>query len=630
MLMKIKITGDLSSLENGLNEILNDLGAELGDSPKTIDIRKCDKGFSVSVSGDDAMLHYHQPADFYRGLSVAVDAMKNGYDITLSQAPVFDTCGIMLDVSRGAVLKIKKLKDIIRRLARMGFNELMLYTEDTYELEGYPYFGYMRGRYSEEELKDIVSYGNMLGIDTVPCIQTLGHLENALRWSEHSDMKDQPAVLMIDEEKTYDFIEAMIKTVRRCFTSDKIHIGMDEAHGVGLGAYLNKHGYQDRFAILTRHLDKVMSICKKYDFEPMMWSDMFFRLGTKDGNYYNPDAKMPENIAELIPEGISQVYWDYYNNSVNMYNTMIREHNKMGCPVIFAGGVWVWSGPSLNLRQTFESTVPALKVCKEQGITHILATLWGDDGCECDVYQSLYGLQYFAEYNYNSENAMNTLDKMFAICNGFDAEAFRLLDIDDFAQPVYAPDTPDFWELESHIVNTSKQALYQNPLTGLFDKNFAQTDMHNHYANIGKKLDELAIPVELKGIFEVHKQLVKVLTSKCDIGIRIKKAYDDGDKTTLSHLADECTTLAQNIAKLRELRLGLWFENNKPFGFEKINSRLSAIESITKISAMRLNAYISGEVANLEELEQEKLYYNGIESPYFMEYFSENIQSPGV
>ena len=628
--MKIKFTGDIPSPEKVLHDILNDLGVKSGDSPKTIDIRKCDKGFSVAVSGDDAVLHYHQPADFYRGLSIAVDAVKNGYDISLTQAPVFDTCGIMLDVSRGAVLKIKKLKDIMRRLARMGFNELMLYTEDTYELKEYPYFGYMRGRYSGEELKEIVSYGNMLGIDTVPCIQTLGHLENPLRWSEYNSIKDQPAVLMIDEEKTYDFIECMIKTVRSCFTSDKIHIGMDEAHGVGLGAYLNKHGYQDRFAILTRHLDRVMSICRKYNFEPMMWSDMFFRLGTSDGNYYNPDAKMPENIAELIPDGISQVYWDYYNNSENMYNTMIREHNKMGCPVIFAGGVWVWSGPSLNLRQTFESTVPALKVCKEQGITHILATLWGDDGCECDVYQSLYGLQYFAEYNYNPDNAMDTLDKMFAICNGFDGEAFRLLDIDDFGQPAYAPDTPDFWELESHIVNTSKQALYQNPLTGLFDKNFAQTDMHSHYATIGKKLDELTIPVELKGIFEVHKQLIKVLTSKCDIGIRIKKAYDDGDKTTLSHLADECATLAESIAKLRELRISLWFENNKPFGFEKINSRLSAIESITKISGMRLNAYISGEVAGLEELEQEKLYYNGIESPYFMEYFSEHIQSPGV
>ncbi|MBE7036691.1 MAG: beta-N-acetylhexosaminidase, partial [Ruminococcaceae bacterium] len=160
--MKIQFLGDVVSLGNGLNEILKDLHIEVGESEQTILIKPADKGFSVSVNGDKAELSYHLPADFYRGLSVAVDALKNGYDVSLSQTPVFDTCGIMLDVSRGAVLKLEKVKDILRRLARMGFNELMLYTEDTYEVKEYPYFGYMRGRYSEDELKEIVAYGNLL------------------------------------------------------------------------------------------------------------------------------------------------------------------------------------------------------------------------------------------------------------------------------------------------------------------------------------------------------------------------------------------------------------------------------------------------------------------------------------
>ena len=53
---------------------------------------------------------------------------------------------------------------------------------------------------------------------------------------------------------------------------------------------------------------------------------------------------MPENIAELIPEGISQVYWDYYNNSENMYNTMIREH--IGC---FPAPYLLWISDRMNL-----------------------------------------------------------------------------------------------------------------------------------------------------------------------------------------------------------------------------------------------------------------------------------------
>ena len=135
----------------------------------------------------------------------------------------------------------------------------------------------------------------------------------------------------------------------------------------------------------------------------------------------------------------------------------------------------------------------------------------GDDGCECDVFQSLYGLQYYAEYNYDSDNAMTNLDKMFEICNAFSGDTFRLFDLDDFGQKIYCPDEPVFSEFESHIVNTSKQALYQNPLMGMFDKNFAELDLHTHYAEIEDKLNKVRVPVELQSIFDVHRQLVKVL-----------------------------------------------------------------------------------------------------------------------
>ena len=39
-------------------------------------------------------------------------------------------------------------------MSLMGQNRCMLYTEDTYEVDGYKYFGYLRGKYSKEELKN--------------------------------------------------------------------------------------------------------------------------------------------------------------------------------------------------------------------------------------------------------------------------------------------------------------------------------------------------------------------------------------------------------------------------------------------------------------------------------------------
>ena len=66
----------------------------------------------------------------------------------------------MFDCSRNAVLNLKSVKKYIDLLAKMDYKGLMLYTEDTYEVNNEPYFGYLRGRYSKEELKEISSYGN--------------------------------------------------------------------------------------------------------------------------------------------------------------------------------------------------------------------------------------------------------------------------------------------------------------------------------------------------------------------------------------------------------------------------------------------------------------------------------------
>ena len=62
----------------------------------------------------------------------------------------------------------------------------------------------------------------------------------------------------------------MIQSARKLFTTNRIHIGMDEAHGVCLGKYYQLHGATDRYEALLRHLYRVVDICKKYAFAPMM------------------------------------------------------------------------------------------------------------------------------------------------------------------------------------------------------------------------------------------------------------------------------------------------------------------------------------------------------------------------
>lgn len=156
---------------------------------------------------------------------------------------------------------VKRFCDII---AKMGYNTLMLYTQDTYEVDNQPYFGYLRGRYSKEEIKEIDAYCISKGIELIPCIQTLAHLNCIFKWWDaYEDIRDCDDILLIGEEKTDKLIDDMFSTISQCFTSKRIHIGMDEAYRVGIGKYLAKHGYQERFDIINGHLHKVCENTRK-------------------------------------------------------------------------------------------------------------------------------------------------------------------------------------------------------------------------------------------------------------------------------------------------------------------------------------------------------------------------------
>lgn len=120
----------------------------------------------VKKAGNRICIRYSEPAFLYRGVGLAVE--NSHLDrFTLLETPRFSTNGLMLDCSRNAVASLPTLKTLIRQLALMGHNTLMLYTEDTYTVEGQPYFGYMRGRYTETELRELDEYASSFGIELV-------------------------------------------------------------------------------------------------------------------------------------------------------------------------------------------------------------------------------------------------------------------------------------------------------------------------------------------------------------------------------------------------------------------------------------------------------------------------------
>ena len=515
----------------------------------------------------------------------------------------FDIFGVMIDMSRNAVMSIDGLKRFLPLLKKMGYNTVMLYTEDTYEVDGEPYFGYMRGRYTKAEMKEIDVFCQSIGMKAIPCIQTLAHLNATFRWGNVP--KDCDDILLVDDPRTYELIDNMFSTLSQCFKSRKIHIGFDEAHMLGRGKHLDLHGYESARDIMKRHLERVLDIAKKYDYEVLVWSDMYFRPWN-GGEYYIPRCEMPKEVIESFPKSVIPVFWDYYHTDDKSYSDMLYNHMQLSENTWFAGAAWSWSGIIPHNRFTLKSMLPALDACKQNKVRNVVLTLWGDDGAECSHFSQLPSLFYFAEYaKGNSDKAK--IKAKFKRLVGIEFDEFMKIDLPNDVIPY--DDGPK---------NPSKYMLYSDYFNDFIDYTVKE-GASKKYELFENELRAVAKKSRKYGyVFDVAAKLSNVLSVKYELGLRTRKAYESADKKTLESLAkNEYTNLIRLIRIFARAFEKQWFKDNKPHGFDVQDQRIGALIYRTESCKRRILDYVYGKLDKIEELEEKLLpFRNHEESTY--------------
>lgn len=503
----------------------------------------------------------------------------------------------MIDMSRNSVMNVPSLKQYIVLLKKMGYNSVMLYTEDTYEVKDEPYFGYMRGRYSQSELKDIDSYARSLGMELIPCVQTLAHLNATIRWGKVPvDCND---ILLVDDPHTYEFIDNLFATISDCFSSKLVHIGMDEAWMLGRGRHLDIHGYENSTEIIGRHLSKVKQIAQKYGFKCLMWSDMFFNSWAN--GYYQSKTDVPQYAIDAVDKGVSLVYWDYYHTKEEEYDGMFYNHKQLSDDVWFAGGAWSWLGVTPLNQFTLQTMLPAMRSCRKNGIKNVIITLWGDFGGECSHFSQLASLFCIAQYLRGIEDEQ-IIKTRFKRIVGVDFDDFMLLDSANRLKGVNAEQNP------------SRYMLYSDYFNGFLDYTVDISNVQ-HYKDSAEKLHALAKKYrKYSYIFDPQAKLCDVLSYKYALGVRTRKAYENKDKELLRSLANNdyvCVTRA-----LRAFHKALqkqWFKDNKTSGFDVQDLRLGGIIQRTISCRQRILDYVNGKIEKIEELEETLLPFGGKE-----------------
>ena len=97
---------------------------------------------SISIKGEGGQYHltYDKPHQLYRALSLLATALVEGDKVVIEEQAAYEDLAYMADCSRNAVLNVASAKQMIEVLALMGYSTFELYMEDTYQIEGQPYF----------------------------------------------------------------------------------------------------------------------------------------------------------------------------------------------------------------------------------------------------------------------------------------------------------------------------------------------------------------------------------------------------------------------------------------------------------------------------------------------------------
>lgn len=538
------------------------------------------------------IVQYGRKIDAFRALGSLLssvlaypDANELVSHMNWEETTQFDTSGIMADNSRCAVLTLPSIFFLLRTNALLGMNTFQLYTEDTYEIKDEPFFGYLRGRFSEDELRTIDDYAFNLGIEIFACIQTLGHLGQILQWPRFANLKDTHEVLLAEFDETYDLLERMIESATKPLRSKRIHIGMDEAHGVGEGRYRQLFGFKDSTDVFLSHIKRVNDICKKKGLIPMIWSDMLFSLAAKDNSLqsYYGESSLPTSIKKKLPDDISLVYWDYYHIHEEAYAKKIQHHRELGYEPWMAGGIWTWNRFVTALPFTIAAATACLRASKHENVRNIFVTTWGDDGNEVDIMSALPGLVLYGEHTYTSNDdiLIDVLKcKFAALCGG---------NFDDFIYASKVDLPPGAYDRTRFPPNMSKWLLWQDPFYAFLTPQAKGIDLENYYNEIASTLEESSVnstTYPLNYRLKFPALLAKVLSKKVNIRSQLESAYMQiNPRESLEIvLRGPLLELCKSIDELWRYHRSLWLATYKPFGLEILEMRYGAIR--TRLQSM--------------------------------------------
>lgn len=216
---------------------------------------------------------------------------------------------------KGAPPRTSYLKKILPMLKQLGATGILWEWEDTFPFTGRLAEVATINHYTHQEVQELLTLCSDLGLESIPLVQTFGHLEFILKLQNFMhlrDAEDMPESICPCHNDTMPLIVEMISQVMRLHKSARyLHIGCDEVYHLGTCAPCMD---EQRNQVFVGHVGRVAQhVVQTYGVKPIIWDDMLRNFLEEE---MMPLANLVEPMVWVYAEDVYRFMpsftWDRY------------------------------------------------------------------------------------------------------------------------------------------------------------------------------------------------------------------------------------------------------------------------------------------------------------------------------
>ncbi|MGB9811474.1 MAG: beta-N-acetylhexosaminidase, partial [Dictyoglomus turgidum] len=347
-------------------------------------IRKIEKkGNGIEIKEDEVIIWGDENIAYATILQLLMQNPNKLPKVIIEEEFSFKFRGYHLDIARGGVPHLREFKRILKWLFILKYNYFAIYFEDLFPWKKYPEIGALRGRLTEEEIREIINYGRRLNIEVFPSLELCGHMENILvlpnfmKFSEWH--RPDEGCIDVSNDEARKFTYELLEEVINFFPSKYVHIGGDETWALGRGRSLDKEGIFKGPELFEMYHRNLIYKVKESGKIPMVWGDMLTGMYLREEEKERWRIVLESNIWDetvIANWDYTHLPQDHFQNKINMFGK--RKEKELACP-----GLSNWNRFYPNFDIALTNITNFLIPARKEKLPGFLLTSWGDDGAEC-------------------------------------------------------------------------------------------------------------------------------------------------------------------------------------------------------------------------------------------------------